>query len=113
MTINKWLRMVRRENSKQQESTPFHNKVHFFVGQAFGSRVEVKKLIRLHVIETRRYLAVVKNDLTRVRAVCKGNIPSFNSDVGNTSGGKHVDIGSTSCPRYYTNPLARTMNHGL
>ena len=45
--MRKRLRKVRLENSKQQQS-----KVHFYVGQAFGSRDEVKKMIRLHAIET-------------------------------------------------------------
>ncbi|KAI3729045.1 hypothetical protein L6452_17692 [Arctium lappa] len=102
LIMDKRLRNARRENLKQQESTPSNSKVHFFVGQSFGSRDEVKKLIRLHAIETRKDLAIVKNDLTRVRAVCRGKIPSFNCDVGSTSGGKQVGRSNeevkTSCP---------------
>ncbi|KAJ9541378.1 hypothetical protein OSB04_027884 [Centaurea solstitialis] len=89
--MRKRLRNVRLENSKQQQS-----KVHFYVGQAFGSRDEVKKMIKLHAIETRRDLAIVKNDLKRVRAVCRGKIPTFYSDVGCSSGGKQEK--KTSCP---------------
>ncbi|KAI3678919.1 hypothetical protein L6452_38223 [Arctium lappa] len=51
-------------------------------------------MIDQHAIETRREIVVVKNDLRRIRAVCRGNIPEL-KEVGGSSKGKEV---KASCP---------------
>ena len=52
----------------------------FFFGQKFASAAEVKERVRLHSIETRRKLQLLKNDKSRVRAKCMGRIPVFTTD---------------------------------
>ncbi|KAJ9552484.1 hypothetical protein OSB04_016529 [Centaurea solstitialis] len=50
---------------------------HFYVGQVFGSKEAIKKRLDMHAVETRRDIQLVKNDLGRMRAVCKGILPEF------------------------------------
>ncbi|KAJ0592089.1 putative MULE transposase domain-containing protein [Helianthus annuus] len=53
----------------------------FYLGQIFGSKEEVKQLIKAHAVETRRIIKIIKDDNIRVRAVCQGALPSFETNV--------------------------------
>ncbi|CAI9265779.1 unnamed protein product [Lactuca saligna] len=57
--------------------------VTFQVGQKYKSKKEIKNKVNKLAIETRRNLGFKKNDKTRLRVVCKGNVPNVNaSGVG-------------------------------
>ncbi|XP_023751778.2 uncharacterized protein LOC111900139 [Lactuca sativa] len=57
--------------------------VTFQVGQKYKSKKEIKDKVNKLAIETRRNLGFKKNDKTRLRVVCKGNVPNVNaSGVG-------------------------------
>ncbi|XP_071698623.1 uncharacterized protein [Rutidosis leptorrhynchoides] len=45
---------------------------YFYVGQEFGSREEVKELVRMHAVETRRQLVFIKNEKLRLQVGCQG-----------------------------------------
>ncbi|KAJ0429015.1 hypothetical protein HanRHA438_Chr17g0810811 [Helianthus annuus] len=55
--------------------------VNFYLGQIFGSKEEGKQLIKAHAVETRRIIKIIKDDNIRVRAVCQGALPSFETNV--------------------------------
>ena len=76
------LEKIRRKKLKEIEKAnkDAENIVHkhyFYFGQKFSSSAEVKERIKLHSIETRRLLYLVRNDKVRVRAKCQGRIPVF------------------------------------
>ncbi|CAI9283335.1 unnamed protein product [Lactuca saligna] len=50
----------------------------FSVGQKFKSKKELKELIDVHALETRRNLFFKKNDSQRLRAQCRGVVPVIN-----------------------------------
>lgn len=49
----------------------------FYIFQSFSSAKEFKDKVKLHAIESRRLLEFEKNDKNRVRAVCRGSIPTL------------------------------------
>ncbi|KAJ9558166.1 hypothetical protein OSB04_012780 [Centaurea solstitialis] len=51
--------------------------INFYVGQVFGTKEGIKKMIDTHAIESRRQIICVKNDASRIRAVCLGTIPEI------------------------------------
>ncbi|CAI9279523.1 unnamed protein product [Lactuca saligna] len=53
--------------------------VTFQVGQKYKSKKEIKDKVNKLAIETRRNLGFKKNDKTRLRVVCKGNVPNVNA----------------------------------
>ncbi|CAI9260747.1 unnamed protein product [Lactuca saligna] len=53
--------------------------VTFQVGQKYKSKKEIKNKVNKLAIETRRNLGFKKNDKTRLRVVCKGNVPNVNA----------------------------------
>ena len=55
--------------------------IHFYVGQVFGRKDGIKDMIDRHAVETMRDIHVIKNDLVRIRVVCKGFIPDLNDEV--------------------------------
>nr|KAJ0186252.1 hypothetical protein LSAT_V11C900478630 [Lactuca sativa] len=73
----KSIREIQRahENDEALVSEPF------YIFQKFGSAKEFKDKVKLHAIETRRELALEKNDKNRVRWVCKGTIPKLGPNV--------------------------------
>ncbi|CAI9281018.1 unnamed protein product [Lactuca saligna] len=73
----KSIRAIQRahENDEALVSEPF------YIFQKFGSAKEFKDKVKLHAIETRRELALEKNDKNRVRWVCKGTIPKLGPNV--------------------------------
>ncbi|XP_076934043.1 uncharacterized protein LOC143600164 [Bidens hawaiensis] len=58
----------------------------FYKGELFGTKEEVKKMITAHAVESRRQIRIVKDDLVRVRAVCKGESMDGSQSKG---GGKN------------------------
>ncbi|XP_076943352.1 uncharacterized protein LOC143613561 [Bidens hawaiensis] len=62
----------------------------FHVGQVFGTKAEVKDMIKAHAVETRRQIRIRKDDLVRVRAVCEGDMEdgSHMQGVGSSSANK-------------------------
>ena len=62
---------------KQAHAADKIYKTFFYVGKQFPNREHVKEYIKEHAIETRRRIRMEKNDNERVRAVCKGVIPSL------------------------------------
>ncbi|KAJ9567651.1 hypothetical protein OSB04_003617 [Centaurea solstitialis] len=91
------LRKLRKSKAAVDEDN-----LSFYVGQVFGSKEGIKRLIDLHGIKTRRQLHVIRNDTTRIRAVCKGSIPEMNKEhsVGSSTsvGSKGKGSDSGSCP---------------
>ncbi|KAJ9542115.1 hypothetical protein OSB04_028621 [Centaurea solstitialis] len=79
------------KNKKKQPTS-----VNFFVGQSFGSKAEVKRLVKLHAVETRRNIVILRNDKIRFRAVCKGKLPVFTTGTDSDKG-KEVTSEET-CP---------------
>jgi len=65
------LKYLRKANEK---------KSNFYIGQMFGTKEEVKALIKNHAVETRRDIRVVKDDGGRLRAECHGPMPNFEVD---------------------------------
>ncbi|GJY43180.1 mutator type transposase, partial [Tanacetum coccineum] len=62
---------------KQAHASEQIYKTYFYVGKEFPNKEEVKSYIKEHSIETGREIRMEKNDNERVRAVCKGVIPSL------------------------------------
>ncbi|KAJ9552457.1 hypothetical protein OSB04_016502 [Centaurea solstitialis] len=81
---------VERPRRKKLESLAKQHKgdTNFYIGQQFGTKKEVKNAIRLHSIETRRDLLIIRNDKIRMRAVCKGMVPTCNQKSVEASKGK-------------------------
>lgn len=52
-------------------------KVHWYVGQQFDGPSQIKELVRLHAVDTRRDLFFDKNDKQRIRVKCKGRTPCY------------------------------------
>ncbi|XP_022030312.1 uncharacterized protein LOC110931217 [Helianthus annuus] len=63
------------------------NLVNLYLGQVFSTKQEIKKLIKKYVVENTRCIKIVKDDNTRVRAVCHGMLPDFEVD----DSGVHID----------------------
>ncbi|KAL4592740.1 hypothetical protein LXL04_005744 [Taraxacum kok-saghyz] len=55
----------------------------FIAGQLFKTKEDVKSLVRLHAVNSRRALHLTKNDKIRVRITCKGVV----GESGDGSGG--------------------------
>ncbi|KAJ9555992.1 hypothetical protein OSB04_010606 [Centaurea solstitialis] len=91
------LRKLRKSKAAVDEDN-----LSFYVGQVFGSKEGIKRLVDLHGIKTRRQLHVIRNDTTRIRAVCRGSILEMNKEHGvgsSTSvGSKSKGSDSGSCP---------------
>ncbi|KAL4557735.1 hypothetical protein LXL04_035923 [Taraxacum kok-saghyz] len=68
--------------------------VTFHVGQKFRSKKEIKDKVNKLAIESRRNLCFKKNDKTRLRAVCRGNVP----DASGSGVGGAVKSNKVSCP---------------
>ncbi|KAK9075787.1 hypothetical protein SSX86_004116 [Deinandra increscens subsp. villosa] len=64
------LKRLKRTNEKQGN---------FYHGQLFGSKLEAKKMILAHAVESRRVIKFKKDDNDRIRAKCRGLLPSFNA----------------------------------
>ena len=62
---------------KQAHSGEKFYKTYFYVGRKFANKDDVREYIKEHSIETRRKIRMEKNDNERVRAVCRGVIPSL------------------------------------
>ncbi|KAJ9568363.1 hypothetical protein OSB04_004329 [Centaurea solstitialis] len=89
------LRKLRREKVAVEEDT-----VSFDVGKVFGSKKEIKRLIDLHAIQSRRQIHLIRNDTHRVRAVCRGSLPEMNKEYG-VGSSTHVGTKASdgkSCP---------------
>ncbi|KAK1411405.1 hypothetical protein QVD17_37954 [Tagetes erecta] len=67
----------------------------------FGTKQEAKILIQDHAVETRRNIKIIKDDGGRVRAICKGPLPTFEIREDGTQVGciqqKHKDRGAENC----------------
>ncbi|GJW29148.1 mutator type transposase [Tanacetum coccineum] len=70
---------------KQAHASEQIYKTYFYVEKEFPNKEDVKSYIKEHSIETKREIRMEKNDNERVRAVCRGVIPSLPSfkDLGN------------------------------
>ncbi|KAJ9560388.1 hypothetical protein OSB04_005548 [Centaurea solstitialis] len=86
------LRKLRKEKSACDDK---EETVSFYVGQVFGSKEGIKRLIDLHGIQTRRQIHVQKNDRMRIRAICRGTLPDMNMEYGGGACGKGVKVGSS------------------
>jgi hypothetical protein len=65
------------------------NTSNFYLGQLFGTKDEVKKMIKELAVVSRRQLRIIKDDTKRLRAVCWGVSPTF----------AKASVGSSSCNR--------------
>jgi hypothetical protein len=70
------------------------------VSQIFGSREEVKQLVKRHAIESRKSLSFLRNDKDRIRVVCEGHVAKpivFDGPGGSSKGndGPGCVVGST------------------
>jgi hypothetical protein len=86
----------------------------FYLGQTFSDKKKVLALLKDHTVEIRRDIRVVKNDATRLRALCHGKIPGYSNrlvggkmgtskskkvgDGSSGSKGKKVMTAKNSCP---------------
>ncbi|XP_071700241.1 uncharacterized protein [Rutidosis leptorrhynchoides] len=61
-----------RNHKKEVEGSVQVGKTIFYLGQKFESKSEVRQAVRMHAIETRRKLVIVKNDKRRIRVKCEG-----------------------------------------
>ncbi|KAJ9546885.1 hypothetical protein OSB04_019428 [Centaurea solstitialis] len=84
------LREVRKEHQDLEVS------IHFYVGQSFGNKKEIKERVAKHSIETRRDLSILKNDSVRMRVICKGKVPICNERDGKSSQSKSKQSKSTT-----------------
>ncbi|KVI11278.1 Transposase, MuDR, plant [Cynara cardunculus var. scolymus] len=91
----KYLKKLRKERGP---NTRLERSVNFYVGRVFGSKKGIKMMIDKHAIETRRQITVLKNDLRRIRAVCRGFIPNLKEEVDETSKRKEDKTSGQSCP---------------
>ncbi|GJY43096.1 mutator type transposase, partial [Tanacetum coccineum] len=64
-----------RRIGKQKNKGP--NKYYFYLGQQFATKERVTGRVRMHSVETRRKIIMVKNDKERVRVRCEGTIPAL------------------------------------
>nr|GEX27349.1 hypothetical protein [Tanacetum cinerariifolium] len=62
---------------KQAHASEQIYKTYFYMGKEFPNKEEVKAYIKEHSIETVREIRLEKNDNERVRAICRGFIPSL------------------------------------
>ncbi|GKC12167.1 hypothetical protein Tco_1008949 [Tanacetum coccineum] len=62
---------------KQAHATEQIYKTYFYVGREFVSKDQVKVYIKEHSNDTKKEIRMEKNDNERVRAVCRGVIPSL------------------------------------
>ncbi|KAJ9543460.1 hypothetical protein OSB04_023167 [Centaurea solstitialis] len=62
----------------------------FYVGQIFGTKEEIKKMITMYSLHACRDIRLIKNDKTRLRAICKGQNPVF-KEVG----GSNKEVGGS------------------
>ncbi|KAK9047963.1 hypothetical protein SSX86_033075 [Deinandra increscens subsp. villosa] len=53
-------------NERRESESPF------YLGQEFGTKKELKSMVKEHAVETKRDIRVIKDELDRVRAICKG-----------------------------------------
>lgn len=67
---------VRRQNLKYIRKLN-GGKANFYLGQIFGTKGEAKILIHDHAVETRTNIKIINDDNGRVRAICKGSLPTF------------------------------------
>ena len=51
--------------------------IQFYLGQTFGNKETIKNLIKQHALESRKDIVIVKNDLRRIRVVCRGTLPTL------------------------------------
>ena len=49
----------------------------FYVGQTFVNKLEIKELVALHAIQTKRKLSFKKDECVRVRVICEGSVPQY------------------------------------
>nr|GEX89843.1 transposase, mutator type [Tanacetum cinerariifolium]GEX90411.1 transposase, mutator type [Tanacetum cinerariifolium] len=65
-------RKLRKKGNASNESGIMN---HFFLGQEFSNREEVKERIKAYSVESRRNVEIMKNDNVRVRARCVAIVP--------------------------------------
>jgi hypothetical protein len=101
----------------EDERRQRENESIFSVGQVFGTKEEVKVMIRELAVDTRRQIRIIKDESKRMRAICKGDTEdgvhnktqvgagSSSSDKGkgpivkNVGGrGKKADPNTHKCP---------------
>ncbi|GJY23876.1 mutator type transposase [Tanacetum coccineum] len=82
------LRSERKKGNADNESVIVN---HFFLGQEFGNREEVKERIKAYSVESRRNVEIVKNDNVRVSARYVGIVPSMDDGTMESSIGKRSD----------------------
>ncbi|GKD48487.1 hypothetical protein Tco_1277463 [Tanacetum coccineum] len=68
------LRELRRIGMQKNKGP---NKYYFYLGQQFATKERVTGRVRMHSVETRRKLIMVKNDKEMVRVRCEGIIPAL------------------------------------
>ncbi|KAK1411976.1 hypothetical protein QVD17_32873 [Tagetes erecta] len=70
---------VRKRMLRQQRMLNEKKSI-FYVGQIFGNKKEIKDLITNLAVNHRREIKIKKDDNTRVRAYCYGELPNFEVD---------------------------------
>nr|XP_043633086.1 uncharacterized protein LOC122604263 [Erigeron canadensis] len=76
-------RLLKKMSKEKRSEEVVISKTGFHLSQTFGTSKEVKDMVKAHAIETRRELKIAKNDKERVRVVCEGKMPVFNTEAGN------------------------------
>ncbi|GJV61301.1 mutator type transposase [Tanacetum coccineum] len=83
---SRFMKRKLKQIRKQAHATEQVYKTYFYVGKEFTSKEEARSYIKEHSIETRREIRMEKNDNERIRAVCRGVIPSLPSFEDTASG---------------------------
>ncbi|GJZ55607.1 mutator type transposase [Tanacetum coccineum] len=79
----KALRMLARKHKPVDGNIYSEN---FYCGQTFPNKEMIKKMVSKISVENRRQLWITKNDKVRVRAQCRGIVPTFSNEDGSQFG---------------------------
>ncbi|KAJ0685047.1 hypothetical protein HanOQP8_Chr11g0400311 [Helianthus annuus] len=86
------LNLAIKQNRKRKKETKGKclEEQPFFVGQTFSNKEDIKNMVKLHALRSKRQLVIRRNESYRFRVVCLGVNPVF---VCGGSKGKKVNFG--------------------
>ncbi|XP_076938294.1 uncharacterized protein LOC143606406 [Bidens hawaiensis] len=89
--LQRAIRMNKKKKSKSHSKETDEEYCHFYLGQTFGGKDEIKQMVKTHAIHSRRQLHVVKNDKIRYRVVCLGRNLNMGSCENNDNQTNEVE----------------------
>ncbi|GJR08002.1 hypothetical protein Tco_0790654 [Tanacetum coccineum] len=99
------LRELRRIG-KQKNKGP--NKYYFYLGQQFATKERVAGRVRMHSVETRRKLLMLKNNKERMRVRCEGTISALVPYVATDT-----DMGKNENKRWSSHHIIKSLATNL